>query len=221
MIDGTPIATSDGAGGGTATVTADGGQVFTINPSQIIGPGTTIARHIAAASEPTPTVVDGVTLAIGPSIAVVDGTSYAITPGATPTEIVVNGVPVSIGAAGVGLPATTIQPASLVVGFGRVAGATQLITAGGVTFTEIGPSLVVIGGSTFTIGPGASPTTDVVNGKTVSIGPGGVGFASTTVLYSTGAGGATPMQVSAGGGRYSRHGEIWVMGVLVVVWFLL
>jgi hypothetical protein len=39
---------------------------------------------------------------------------------------------------------------------------------------------VVIGGTTFTFGPGATPTTDLVNGQTIVIGPSGVGFKMTT-----------------------------------------
>ena len=129
MIDGTPIIapTDNSGGGGAVTVTAAGGEVFTVNPSQVVGEGTTIARPVgtgvtplvaavAAGSDPTPapmtTVVDGVTLAIiGSSVAVVDGTSFTIAPGETPTTVVVGGVSVSIGAGGVGLPGTTVRPA--------------------------------------------------------------------------------------------------------------
>ncbi len=39
---------------------------------------------------------------------------------------------------------------------------------------------VVIGGSTFTFGPGAHPTTEVYNRQTVTIGLNGMGFKTTT-----------------------------------------
>jgi hypothetical protein len=139
VIDGTPvIAPTDngGGGGGAVTVTVAGGDVFTVNPSQVVGEGTTIARLVgtgvaplaaaaAAGSDPTPapmtTVVDGVTLAmIGSSVAVVDGTSFTIGPGATPTTVVAGGVSVSIGAGGVGLPGTTLRPAPGGGGVGTV-----------------------------------------------------------------------------------------------------
>src|SRR4029077_19265954 len=52
-------------------------------------------------------------------------------------------------------------------------------TVGGIALS-VGPSVAVISGKTYTIGPGATPTTTVVNGKTISIGPSGVGTVTPT-----------------------------------------
>lgn len=118
---------------------------------------------------------------ISSSLVVIGGGIFTIGPSATPTTDVFNSQTISIGPNGVGFGSTTVSyvPPSTAT--------TQVVTAGGITFTEIGPSIVVIGGSTFTIGPSATPTTDVFASQTISIGLNGVGFAGTTIQYSPGA----------------------------------
>ena len=110
---------------------------------------------------------------VGSSIAIISGTTFTVGPHATPTTAVINGETIIAGSAGL-----TIAGATLTYPYNQV---TQAITAGGITFSEIGASLVNIGGTTYTIGPGAKTTTDVYNGQTISLGPGGVGFKTTTI----------------------------------------
>jgi hypothetical protein len=142
---------------------------------------------------------------IGSTLAVVDGTTLTIGPGATPTTAVINGQTVTIGSSGLG-----IGGATLTFPFNPT---TQAVTAGGVTFSEVGSSLVVIGGSTFTFGPGAKPTTDVFNGQTISIGPSGVGFKTTTFTAASAT--HTGKKNGAGGLRpvYGVLGTFMVIGI--------
>ena len=190
---------------GTATVIANG-QVFTINPSQIIAPGTTIVRPgitsgVAVTGTLTPTVVNGITVAVGSSIAVIGSSTYTIGPGATPTTTVVNGQTVSVGPSGVRIGSTTLysvdnptsppDPKAVLV--------TQVATIGSVRVTEIG-STVMIGSNTYTLGPQASPTTVVVSGQTFSLGPSGVGTPSTTLFYPPPNGALNPTQIITAAG---------------------
>ncbi|KAI9761434.1 MAG: hypothetical protein M1840_001947 [Geoglossum simile] len=55
------------------------------------------------------------------------------------------------------------------------------VTPGGIALS-VGSSIAVIRGTTFDIGPGATPTVQVVDGQTVSIGSGGVKLAGTAVV---------------------------------------
>lgn len=77
-----------------------------------------------------------------------------------------------------------------------------VITAGGITLTEVGSTLAVINGTTYTIGPNATPTTAVIDGQTVSFGPNGIGFATTTVV-PTSPSGSSSISISSGGGDSS------------------
>jgi hypothetical protein len=269
---------------GTTAITVNG-KVFTINPSQIIAPGTTIARPTpnsgpAPTSAPTPTVINGVTVAVGSSIAIINSSTYKIGPGATPTTAVIHGQTISIGPSGVAVGTTTLLPtpasqptptptpapttqiatlahatlteigSTLLLGTqtftlgpnatpttvvvngqtytigpsGVGSGGstvfappsqyppTQVLTAAGLTFSEIGSSIVVLGGSTITLGAQATPTTEVVDGVTVSIGPGGVGIGSTTIAPPFGGAGATATKaVTAGGITFSEVGSSLVV----------
>jgi hypothetical protein len=148
----------------TATTIVVSGQTISIGSGGIGFASTTLQGSAFAT-----TAIGGVTFGIGSSQVVVSGTTYDIGPSAAPTTIVVNGQTISIGSGGVGFASTTLQGSSFATT--AVAG----VTVG------IGVSQVVISGTTYDIGPSASPTTIVVNGQTISIGPSGVGFASTTI----------------------------------------
>jgi hypothetical protein len=170
VIQGTTFTYGPGIAAKTTVVD---GETITIGPSGISFDGTTLG----GTAHPTGTqlgTAGGVPITeIGSTLAVIDGMTFTVGPGATPSTTVINGHTIIIGPNGVGVDGTTLS-----YPFNPT---TQAITAGGITFSEIGSSLVVIGGTTFTIGPGAKPTTDIYNGQTISIGPGGVGFATTTV----------------------------------------
>jgi hypothetical protein len=81
-----------------------------------------------------------------------------------------------------------------IFGSGSRGGSLTATTIGGVTI-PLGPSIAVISGKTYTIGPSVMPTTIVVNGQTISIGPGGVGFATTAL---------SPPSLFTGGAAASR-----------------
>jgi hypothetical protein len=181
-------------GAGIAT-TSDivNGDTVTIGPSGVSFDGTTLGGPGHSTGTQLG-IVGGLSVTeVGSTLAVVDGTTLTVGPGITPTTTVVNGQTITLGSSGLG-----IGGATLTFPFNPT---TQAVTAGGVTFSEVGSSIVVIGGTTFTFGPGAKPTTDVYNGQTISIGPGGVGFKTTTFTAATsthtgkknGAGGLRPM----------------------------
>ncbi|RDW69643.1 hypothetical protein BP6252_08663 [Coleophoma cylindrospora] len=151
------------------------GETITIGPGGITQATTTLG----GASHPTGTQIGiagglGVT-EIGSSIVVIQSTTFTIGPNAGTTTAVIMGNTISANPSAIEIGTTTILSYPLNP-------TTQAVTAGGVTFSEIGTSLVVLGGTTFTIGPGAKTTTDVYNSQTISIGPGGVGFKTTTVV---------------------------------------
>ena len=154
------------------TTTVINGQTVSIGPQGIGLASTTVALPNA---EPSLSAVTagGLTFSVGPSEAVIGGHTFTIGPDSAPTTTVINGQTISIGPHGVGLASTTVALPHAQPSFSTV-------TAGGLTFS-VAASEAVIGGHTFTIGPGSSPITTVINGQTVSIGPNGVGLATTTV----------------------------------------
>lgn len=188
IIGGTTIAYGKGI---PATTDVVDGDSITIGPSGISFHGSTLGGP----ANPIGTqygIIGGVTVSeVGSTLAVVDGVTLTVGPNATPSTAVINGHTVTADSVGLGLGGNTLSfpfnPAS-----------TQAVIAGGITFSEVGSSMVVIGGTTFTFGPGATPTTDLVNGQTIVIGPSGVGFKTTTFTgtgTSTGTG-ALPTQTS-------------------------
>jgi len=166
-----------GIGDSTQTITK-GGDVFTIGPSQVIGPMLVVNVPTGTAGgvfaqNPTPTTVDGVGITIGPGEVVIDSTSYSIGAGAPDQTIVVQGQTISLGAGGVGFSATTLAP--------PISSPSNFVIVGGEVFSAIGSSIAVIEGTTLTYGPGVPTTTEVVNGDTITIGPSGVSFDGTTL----------------------------------------
>ncbi len=156
-----------------AKVVVVNGQSYTVAATQVVGPSTTIPLSAGGGSlgaSSVPIVVGDVpVVVVGTSQAVISGQTYAIGPSAKPTTIVVNGQTISIGSGGVGLLSTTVM------------GSAFSSTAIGGVNVGVGASQAVISGTTYNIGPSATPTTIVLNGQTISIGSGGVGFASTTL----------------------------------------
>ena len=191
-----------------SVMTADGIGI-TINPTEAVISGTTYP--IGPKATPTTAVINGQTVSVGlggiglPTTtvpvpketssaqisvitagglgitinlteAIISGTTCTIGSGAiTPTTAVVDGQTVSLGPDGIGLPTT-------IVAVSKQTGGAQpsIIIAGGLTFS-VNPTEAVISGTTYPIGPKATPTIAVVNGQTVSFGPGGVGLPTTIV----------------------------------------
>ena len=170
------------------------GQTFTVNPSQLVAPGTTISRPSVVASNTLSAVTaGGLTFSVDSTAAVISGTTFAIGANAAPVTEVIGSQTVSFGPNGVGFASTTVP----------VPGLSQ-VTAGGLTFS-VGSTVAVISGTTYTIGAAASPTTAVIGGQTVSFGPNGVGFASTTVPVPG------LSQVTAGGLTFSVGSTVAVI----------
>ena len=146
------------------------------------GPAPTAAGGIPA--KPTSFVVNGVSVSIGGSSIVIGGQTITSIPSA-PTTIVANGQTLILSSGSIITPSTTIA----IFGAGSQGGSLTPTTIGDITLS-IGPSIAVISGKTYTIGPSAIPTTTVINGETISIGPGGVGFPTQTIAPSLFTGGA-------------------------------
>lgn len=170
VIDGTSVTYGPGI---PTQVEVVMGQTITIGPSGVSFDGSTLGGPSNIGTQYG--VVGGLSIAeIGSSIAVINGQTFTVGPGATPVTATISGHTITIGTGGVGIEGGT----TLAYPFNPTF---ETVTAGGITFSEvIGSSLAVIGGKTFTIGPGATPTTDIINGQTISIGPGGIGFSTTT-----------------------------------------
>jgi hypothetical protein len=168
------------------------GQSVIIGPSVVSVAGTTLAPP----SQPSATQVltaGGVAVTeINSNTAIIDGTTIIIGPGITSSSVIVDGHTISIGPGGIAFAGTTLAvPLN-----GQ---ATQVLSHGGITFTEIGSTLAVISGTTFKFGVGSTATSKVINGQTISIGPGGIGFASTTFEPQVGAIETGASIVTAGG----------------------
>ena len=164
------------SGSGIVTYNA---QVLTIKPSEIIGPGTTIALSAPDDSGVTPTAVttEGLTFSIGPSAAVVGDITYSFVPGKPPATILTHREAVLVGSNGVQFGRVHVPVPTSTPSF-------SAITQGDLTFS-VAPSEVVVSGHTEAIHSAMTPITTVVDGHTISIGPKGVGLASTTILLPT------------------------------------
>jgi hypothetical protein len=194
IISGTTFTVGPGA---TSTFAVINGETISAGPSAIIGASTTLTYPLI---NPTHTVSnEGITFTeIGSGLAVLDGTTFTFGPGAAPTSHFHNGQTISIGGDGIGFASTTFT------GMPQTP-STQAVTAGGITFSEIGSTLAVIDGTTFNFGPSAKPTSLTINGQSISIGPGGIGFASTTFTGITQT--PTTQAITAGGITFSEVGS--------------
>ncbi|TVY53260.1 hypothetical protein LCER1_G005756 [Lachnellula cervina] len=195
----TDASISGGVSGGAPVVVTQGGQVFTVNPSQVIGGGKTLnipATNTGGtlASNPAPSsaassTIYGVPVQLSPSSAIVNGKTYSIGAGAPETAVVANKQTISIGPGGVGFASTTVAPPP--------APATNFVIMNPTVFSAIGSSVAVIKGTSFTYGPGIAAETDVLDGETITIGPNGIFYDSTTL---GGTAHATGTQLGVAGG---------------------
>ena len=115
------------------------------------------------------TITEGsLTLSLDATEAVIQGTTYPIGQGATPTVVVVNGETLSLGPNGIGVPSITIAAPD-------TKNTLSALTVDGLTLS-LGATEAIVQGTTYPIGPDATPTTIVVGTKTLVLGSGGVGF---------------------------------------------
>ncbi|KAK0714680.1 hypothetical protein B0H67DRAFT_644518 [Lasiosphaeris hirsuta] len=162
----------------TPTTAIVSGQTVSIGPSAVAVGSQTLA--IPSSPSPTEIVVAGGELitAVGQSVIVIQGTT--ITYGPASSTAVVAGETITFGPAGVTAHGTTLG------GKSAKPGDTQFAVVGGATITKVGASVVVIGGSTYTVGPGTGTTTTVVGGETITIGPSGVSMSTLDLPYPFG-----------------------------------
>ncbi|KAK8028901.1 hypothetical protein PG991_005957 [Apiospora marii] len=150
------------------TTAVVGTDTFTIDPTRVVGHGSTITRpfvngvFVPAAST---TVVDGLTVVYGPSAATIDGTSFAV--GASPTRATVGGKAITIGPGGIFFPSQVLPVAAEAV-------PPHLQVIGGALITAVGQSVFVVSGTSITYGPNMSPITTSIGRDKVTIGPSGV-----------------------------------------------
>jgi len=165
--------------GPTSSTAIVSGQTVVIGPSAVVVGGETLSAPTLP--RPTEVVVAGGDLitAIGQSVVVIQSTTitYGLTGSST---TVIDNDTITFGPGGVTVRGTTLG------GTAAKPGATDFAVAGGATITKIGASVVVIGGSTYTVGPGMGTTTTVVGGETITIGPNGVKVSTLTLPWPFG-----------------------------------
>jgi hypothetical protein len=170
-------------------------QTFTINPSQVIGAGTTIDRAAATAGipAPTPTTTNlaNLPVVVSSSIAVIGGSTFTLPP--APTTVTVSGQTFTIGPSTIAVNTQTLALPSPPV-------PTEVVVAGGEVITAIGPSVVVIRGTTLTYQATASPPMLVtVDDDVLTLGgPGGGGVTAHDGALTLGGPGASPGETQYG-----------------------
>lgn len=166
----------------TASTTVIDGHSVSIGPGSLVVGGQSLSFKHVAPSRETDVVVSGGELltAIGRSVVVIHSTTFTYGPGIPETSQVIQDDTISIGPSGVIVHGTLIG--------GQAAGptATSYEIVGGATITRIAPSIAVINGKTFTVGPGTEWTTTVIAGQTWTVGPTGLMGSSMTFKYPFG-----------------------------------
>lgn len=214
VIGGTTF--SYGPGIAAQTVVLNG-EAITVGPQGVVFDGTTIGGP-ARASGIQYAVAGGLSISeIGSTLAVVNGLTLTVGPGTTPMTTVISGQTIIAGPNGL-----VIGGATLTMPFNPT---TQAVTAGGITFSQVGASIAVIGDKTYTFGPGVPQTTTVINGQTISIGPGGIGFKTTTFTAMTSrptgtAAAQTTSKKKGGAGRLGIGIGVWASAAVATCYFV-
>jgi hypothetical protein len=193
----------------TPTTTNMGGLAVTVSGSVAVIDGTTFNIPMTASSA----IVKGQTVSLGPNGVAIASQTVPITVVPLPTEVFiaggelvtaigpslfvmggktitygggssvvtdVDGDTITIGPEGVTMHGSTIG------GDGVKTGDSRFEIVGGATVTEIGASVAVINGVTYTVGPGTGTTTTVIGGETITISPSGVVISTLTLKYPFG-----------------------------------
>ncbi|OHE95238.1 hypothetical protein CORC01_09499 [Colletotrichum orchidophilum] len=171
-----------GSPGRTAPVTTViDGQKTTIQPSAQAVPKQTVSISHASPVQTEIVVAGGEMItAIGPSVVVIRSTTF--THGLVPTTItkIVDDDTILIGPSGVSVRNITVG------GPRAKAMDTTYEIVGGASVTQVGASVVVVDGTSFTVGPGKGTTTKVFGGETITIGPSGVVVSTMSLPYPFG-----------------------------------
>ncbi|KAK1720845.1 hypothetical protein BDP67DRAFT_391250, partial [Colletotrichum lupini] len=160
------------------------GQTITIEPSApsaVAVPKRTVSISRASPVQTEIVVAGGEMItAIGPSVVVIWSTTFTYGLVSTVITKVVDDDTISIGPSGVSVRNITVG------GPGAKATDTTYEIVGGASVTQVGASVVVVDGTSFTVGPGKGTTTKVFGGETITIGPSGVVVSTITLPYPFG-----------------------------------
>ncbi|KAG5936396.1 hypothetical protein E4U59_005024 [Claviceps monticola] len=170
-----------------STTTMIDGQDVVVSPNRITV-GTNVFTFNLTQPPPEPVVVvEGgqILTAIGKSVVVMHQTTFTYGPGIAPLTEVIQDDTITIGPLGVFVHGMMIG--------GPNAGIndTRLEIVGGATITRIAPSILIINGRVFTLGPDFRLITTEVAGEAFTIGPMGVtvGKLTMTLPFRGGGGG--------------------------------
>lgn len=124
-------------------------HTFTIDPTQIIGAGTTIDRASATgggvfAPTPTSTSLAGLPVVISSSVAVIGGSTFSLSPATTTTIATISGQTFTIGP-------SHIAAASHTLPLPVLPAPTEVVVAGGEVITAVGGSVLIVRGTTLTL----------------------------------------------------------------------
>ena len=160
----------------TASPFAYKGQTFSVNPSQIIVPDTSIT--LPPARRVTPFVYIDHTVSVDASQFMARSTTIPLIAGSG--TVTYNGQILTIKPSNVIGPSTTIA----LTAQDDSAAAPTAITTGGLKFS-IGPSVAVVGSSTYSFIPGKAPATIETHGEVVLVGSNGVQFKNVHIPIPT------------------------------------
>lgn len=181
-----------------------GGLAVSIMGSNVIVDGTTLVRPVVAST----TYIHGQLVSIGPNGIAINGQTMAF---ARPTDVMIAGGEM-ITAAGTGIvvihsttftygsgipevikvindDVISIEPTGVIVHNLTIGGSkanpteTTYELVGAATIEKIPPSMVVINGKTYIIGPGMSSRTVSAGNEMITLGPVGLVMASMTMNY--------------------------------------
>ncbi|KAK2591612.1 hypothetical protein QQS21_010681 [Conoideocrella luteorostrata] len=164
------------------TTTMVNGHVVTISRNKIVVGTNSFNFNPSQAPRETDVVVAGgeMLTAVGKSVVVLRSKTITYGPGIPLTTEVIEGDTITVGPSGVFVHGMMIG--------GLSAGATdsRLEVIGGATITKVAPSIAIINGRTFTVGPGSQLTTVELAGQYFTIGPLGVVGSTLTLTYPFG-----------------------------------
>ncbi|KAK2627864.1 hypothetical protein QTJ16_002510 [Diplocarpon rosae] len=195
------------------------GEVITVGPEGVVFDGKTIGGP-SQAGRVQYGVAGGVSIyEVGSALAIINGVRFAVGPGSSPVTTEIAGQKIIAGPGGINAGGNVLAyPFNL---------EPKPVTAGGITFSQIGNSVVIIGEKTYRYGPGAAQVTATIDGQVVRIGPDGIGFASTTFTGSTSVSPSTPSHEADSSGK-SENGAgrgmpgfgfgLWTTCLILCIW---
>ena len=195
------------------TITADASQAIiggttyplgpNVSPTAItIGSQTLLLGPDGVQTAATSSIItlNGLTITMGATQAIISGTTHPLGETKSSTTLVIGSQTLVLGPSGISAEATLSQ-----------------VTADGITFS-MDATEAVFSGTTYTVGPGATPTTLVLGSETVSLGPGGVGLATTTIAMPNATG--TSIQYFTGEAAKLGMGSSSLLGIILVCFLI-